>query len=167
MSNKSIPGIVIILLLSISIPGASKGQNSTGKTIQLKTNPVEVGKRITNPDSYAETSSTGMFIYALASGIDNGWLPKEKYMPNVVKGWEALAGYVNKKGKTRNVCIATNAKNSERHYLKRWKLTGDYHGQAAVLWAATAMESLQKRGNHESKKISISDTWYHSNYAAN
>lgn len=97
------------------------------------------------PDSYAETSSTGMFIYALASGIDNGWLPKEKYMPYVVKGWEALASYVNKKGKTRNVCIATNAKNSERHYLKRWKLTGDYHGQAAVLWAARGMVRLLKK----------------------
>ncbi|MCG6188609.1 glycoside hydrolase family 88/105 protein [Maribellus maritimus] len=94
------------------------------------------------PESYAETSSSGMFLYAMASGIDSGWLPFDEYKDNVTKGWDALAGYVNKKGKTKNVCIATNAKNSEKHYLKRWKLTGDYHGQAAVLWAATAMVKL-------------------------
>ncbi|MCY1718868.1 glycoside hydrolase family 88 protein [Prolixibacteraceae bacterium Z1-6] len=97
------------------------------------------------PDSYAETSSTGMFLFAMASGVDKGWLPAEEYKDTVTKSWEALAGYVNKKGKTRNVCIATNAKNSERHYLKRWKLTGDYHGQAAVLWAATAMLRLMEK----------------------
>lgn len=103
------------------------------------------------PDSYAETSSTGMFIYAMASGVDRGWLPENEYKGNVIKGWEALAGYVNKKGKTRNVCIATNAKNSERHYLKRWKITGDYHGQAAVLWAATAMVKLLQKNNNKIK----------------
>jgi rhamnogalacturonyl hydrolase YesR len=97
------------------------------------------------PNSYAESSSTGMFLYALASGLDKGWLPMEEYKEGVIKGWEALASYVNEKGKTRNVCIATNAKNSERHYLKRWKLTGDYHGQAAVLWAATAMVRLMEK----------------------
>jgi len=55
-----------------------------------------------------------------------------------------LAAYVNDKGKTRNVCIGTNARNSEWHYLKRLRKTGDFHGQAAVLWATSAMAEFIK-----------------------
>lgn len=96
------------------------------------------------PESYPETSSTGMFVFAMAGGIKKGILPETEYREAVIKAWNALAGYVNEKGKTRNVCIGTNARNSERHYLKRWRKTGDFHGQAAVLWASTAMIELLK-----------------------
>ncbi len=95
-----------------------------------------------DPESYPETSCTGMFLYALASGIENGWLPSEKYSANVVKAWNALAGYVNQKGEVENVCVGTNAKDNKKHYLTRPKKTGNFHGQAAVLWAATAMVRL-------------------------
>lgn len=94
---------------------------------------------IDDPDSYPESSSTGMFLYGLISGVDHGWLPKEKYQSVIEKGWEALASYVNEKGEAMNVCIGTNAKNNKKHYLNRMKTDGNFHGQAAVLWAATAM----------------------------
>lgn len=97
-----------------------------------------------DPESYAETSCTGMFIYAMATGMDKGWLPYDEYAPVVSKAWDALAGYVNEKGKTENVCIGTNAKNSKEHYLTRPTVTGNFHGQAAVLWAATAMLRLEE-----------------------
>lgn len=96
-----------------------------------------------DPESYPESSCTGMFLFALASGVDKGWLPAEKYMSNVEKAWNALAGYVNEKGETRNVCVGTNAKDNKKHYLTRPKSTGNFHGQAAVLWAAAAMVRLQ------------------------
>jgi len=95
-----------------------------------------------DPESYPETSCTGMFLYALASGIDKGWLPSEKYPANVENAWKALAGYVNEKGEVENVCVGTNAKNNKKHYLTRPKKTGNFHGQAAVLWAATAIMRL-------------------------
>ncbi len=97
-----------------------------------------------DPESYPETSCTGMFLYGLASGIDKGWLPLEKYSANVEKAWNALAAYVNEKGEVENVCVGTNAKDNKKHYLTRPKQTGNFHGQAAVLWAATAMVKLQK-----------------------
>ncbi len=97
---------------------------------------------LVDPESYPETSCTGMFLYALASGIENGWLPSEKYSANVEKAWNALAGYVNQKGEVENVCVGTNAKDNKKHYLTRPKKTGNFHGQAAVLWAATAMVRL-------------------------
>gem|GEM_PF-245739 len=100
-----------------------------------------------DPESFPESSCTGMFLYALASGLDKGWLPYDNYKVNVMKGWEALAGYVNEKGEAVNVCIGTNAKNSKRHYLTRPRSTGNFHGQAAILWAATAMVRLQEHTN--------------------
>lgn len=95
-------------------------------------------------ESYPETSCTGMFIYALATGIDRGWLPYDNYAGVVAKGWDALAVYVDDQGRTENVCIGTNAKNSKNHYLTRPTKTGNFHGQAAVLWSATALIRLNE-----------------------
>lgn len=94
------------------------------------------------PESFPETSCTGMFLFAMASGLNKGILPETEYRDTAIKAWNALASYVNEKGKTRNVCIGTNARNSEWHYLKRLRKTGDFHGQAAVLWAASSMAEL-------------------------
>ena len=96
------------------------------------------------PESFPETSCTGMFLFAMASGLKKGLLPEEEYLEVVHKGWNALASYVKDNGKTRNVCIGTNARNSEFHYLKRLRKTGDFHGQAAVLWASMAMVELME-----------------------
>ena len=98
-----------------------------------------------DPESYPESSCTGMFMFALASGLDQGWLSTDKYTGNINKGWDALSGYVNEKGEVMDVCIGTNAKDNKKHYLTRPKTTGNFHGQAAVLWAATAMVRLQER----------------------
>jgi unsaturated rhamnogalacturonyl hydrolase len=92
-----------------------------------------------DPTSFAETSCTGMFLFAMATGLENNWLPSGEYAGRVVKGWNALAGFVNEKGEVRDVCVGTNAKNRRKHYLTRPRRTGNFHGQAAVLWAATAM----------------------------
>lgn len=100
-----------------------------------------------DPQSYPESSCTGMFIYALASGLEKGWLPSEGYTEKILKGWKALAGYVNAKGEVRNVCVGTNAKDNKKHYLTRPKSTGNFHGQAAVLWAATAMTRLETKNS--------------------
>jgi rhamnogalacturonyl hydrolase YesR len=97
-----------------------------------------------DPASFAESSCTGMFLFAMATGVEKGWLPREKYLGKVTKGWNALAGYVNEKGAVREVCVGTNAKDNKKHYLKRPRHTGNFHGQAAVLWAATAMARLQE-----------------------
>jgi rhamnogalacturonyl hydrolase YesR len=98
-----------------------------------------------DPQSFAETSCTGMFLFAMATGLENNWLPSGEYAGQVVKGWNALAGFVNEKGEVRDVCVGTNAKNKRKHYLTRPRSTGNFHGQAAVLWAATAMIRWQAK----------------------
>ena len=97
-----------------------------------------------NPGSFAEPSCTGMFLFAMATGMDLGILPYDAYIGAVEKGWNALAGdYVNEKGEVIDVCMWTNAKKRVGYYLRRPRITGDYHGQAALLWAATAMLRLR------------------------
>jgi len=97
---------------------------------------------IDDPESFPESSCTGMFLYGFISGADQGWIPMEEYRHTIENGWEALASYVNEKGEAMNVCIGTNAKNSKKHYLTRPRTDGNFHGQAAVLWASTAMVRL-------------------------
>jgi unsaturated rhamnogalacturonyl hydrolase len=97
-----------------------------------------------DPESFEESSCTGMFLFAMATGLKKGWLQTNDYASSVQKGWEALAGYVNDRGEVREVCVGTNAGNKKKHYLTRPRSTGNFHGQAAVLWAATAMVHLRK-----------------------
>lgn len=54
-----------------------------------------------DPESYPspETSATGFIVYGLAYGINQGYLPADKYLPVVKKGWNALVEAVNAEGK--------------------------------------------------------------------
>ena len=54
-----------------------------------------------DPDSYPspETSATGFIVYGLAYGINQGYLPADKDLPVVKKGWEALTRAVETNGK--------------------------------------------------------------------
>lgn len=96
-----------------------------------------------NPESFAEPSCTGMFLFSMTTGVDLGILPYDEYIDAIVKGWNALStGFVNEKGEVIDVCMWTNAKQRVGYYLRRPRITGDYHGQAAVLWASTALIRL-------------------------
>jgi rhamnogalacturonyl hydrolase YesR len=94
---------------------------------------------IDDPESWPETSSTGMFTFAMIIGVKNGWLDKEVYGAAARKGWLALITYIEPNGDIREVCEGTNKKNDRQYYLDRKRLTGDMHGQAPVLWCATAL----------------------------
>jgi unsaturated rhamnogalacturonyl hydrolase len=94
---------------------------------------------IDHPESYAETSSTGMFTFALITGVKSGWLREKAYARAARRGWLGLVSYLDPNGDLRNVCQGTNKKNDLQYYLNRERLTGDLHGQAPVLWCATAL----------------------------
>ena len=93
---------------------------------------------IDDPTSWAETSSTGMFTFAMITGVKNGWLDAKTYAPAARKGWLALIKYINTEGDVTNVCEGTNKKNDHQYYLDRARRTGDNHGQAPILWCASA-----------------------------
>jgi unsaturated rhamnogalacturonyl hydrolase len=46
-----------------------------------------------------ETSGSSFFVFALAWGINNGYLDKTTYLPQVLKGWKALNDQVTPEGK--------------------------------------------------------------------
>lgn len=54
-----------------------------------------------DPDSYpgGEVSGSGFFCYALAWGINNKILDRERFLPAVKKAWTALNGCVNEEGR--------------------------------------------------------------------
>ena len=93
---------------------------------------------IDHPESYPETSCTGMFTFAMITGVKNGWLDKT-YAAAARKGWLSLISYLEPNGDIRDVCEGTGKKNDLQYYLDRKRLTGDLHGQAPVLWCATAL----------------------------
>lgn len=114
--------------------GLVKHQGSDGMWHQL----------MDDHNSFAEPSCTGMFLFSMITGIDLGILPGEEYFDAVQKGWNALStDFVNDKGEAIDVSMWTNAKKRVAYYHRRPRITGDYHGQAAVLWAATAMIRLR------------------------
>ncbi|MFC0184390.1 glycoside hydrolase family 105 protein [Pseudarcicella hirudinis] len=94
---------------------------------------------IDDPESWPETSGTGMFTFAMITGVKNGWLDKATYTPAARKGWLALITYLDNNSDIREVCEGTNKKNDHQYYLDRKRITGDMHGQAPVLWCATAL----------------------------
>ncbi len=94
---------------------------------------------IDHPEAWPETSASGMFTFALITGVKNGWLDQATYGPTARKGWTALVGYVDQNADVTNVCIGTGKKNDLEYYLTRPRHTGDFHGQAPVLWCASAL----------------------------
>lgn len=90
-------------------------------------------------DCWNETSGTAMFAYAIITGVKQGWLKSEEYGPVARKAWMALVTYIDSDGNVTEVCSGTNKKNNRQYYYDRLRKTGDYHGQAPVLWCAFAL----------------------------
>ena len=94
---------------------------------------------IDDPEAWKETSGTAMFTYAMITGVKNGWLDKKTYGTAARQGWLALISYINTDDELTEVCEGTNIKNDRNHYMQRKRIVGDLHGQAPLLWCATAL----------------------------
>jgi rhamnogalacturonyl hydrolase YesR len=103
---------------------------------------------IDQPDFWPETSGTGMFIFAMITGVKNGWLDTKLYGPAARKGWLGLITYLNPDANIRDVCAGTNKSAQTvgpdlavqlQYYKDRPRRVGDLHGQAPILWCASAL----------------------------
>ena len=94
---------------------------------------------IDEPDCWAETSGTAMFTYAMIIGVKHGWLKTSDYGPVARKAWLALVTYINDDGDVTEVCEGTVKTNDRQFYFDRPRITGDYHGQAPMLWCVAAL----------------------------
>lgn len=101
---------------------------------------------IDDPTAWPETSSSGMFAFAFITGVKEGWLNPEMYGPASRKAWLGLVSYLDENNNIHNVCEGTNKYNPKTngpdgraYYLARKRNVGDLHGQAPILWCATAL----------------------------
>jgi rhamnogalacturonyl hydrolase YesR len=94
---------------------------------------------VDDPESWKETSATGMFTFAMITGVQHNWLDKKIYGQAARKAWISLASYVNSNAELTNVCEGTGAGNNRQYYIDRKRIVGDMHGQAPLLWCASAL----------------------------
>ncbi len=101
------------------------------------------------PETWAETSCTGMFTFAFVTGVKNGWLDEKSYAPAARKAWLALVAKLDADANVQDVCVGTNKSHQETKsddlkvqydfYVARKRATGDLHGQSPILWTASAL----------------------------
>lgn len=91
-----------------------------------------------DPDSYPspETSATGFIVYGLAYGVNQGYLPADKYLPVIEKGWKALVSAVEPDGKPGWVQpVGADPKKVTRDMT-------ELYGTGALLMAAVEIHKL-------------------------
>jgi unsaturated rhamnogalacturonyl hydrolase len=94
---------------------------------------------IDHDESWPESSSSAMFTFAMITGVKNGWLDAATYGPAARRAWIAVTGYIDQNNDITSVCEGTGKLNNLDYYLNRKRRTGDFHGQAPILWAASAL----------------------------
>lgn len=94
-----------------------------------------------HPESWIETSCTGMFTYGLARGVNEGWLDPS-FASVARKGWRALEQKVTPDGDVLDVCGSTDT-GDLKFYLNRPRLKGDLHGFGSILLAGAEVQLLK------------------------
>jgi len=115
------------------IIGLARYQSETGLWHQI----------LDKPDSYLETSCSAMFTYAIAKGVNEGWLD-ERYKTIALNGWEGIKTKIQSDGQVKDTCIGTGIENDLVFYYKRPTSLNDIHGLGAVILAGVEISKLQK-----------------------
>ncbi|HKE96837.1 MAG TPA: glycoside hydrolase family 88 protein, partial [Povalibacter sp.] len=95
-------------------------------------------------ESYAETSASAMFVYAIARGINRGWLDPLAYGPVVSLGWNAVATKVNDKGQVVGTCVGTGMGWDPMFYMYRPVHVLAAHGYGPLLLAGAETIALYR-----------------------
>jgi rhamnogalacturonyl hydrolase YesR len=111
--------------------GAAAVQSGTGAWHQL----------LDKTDSYLETSSTAMFTFAIARGVNRGWL-QPVYAPIAQSGWRALEQRVRPDGTLDGACVSTTAAYDAVYYYNRPTDPKAMQGFGAVLMAGAEVTSM-------------------------
>jgi rhamnogalacturonyl hydrolase YesR len=94
---------------------------------------------VDRPDAWPETSGSAMFAFAFLRGVNQGLLPVAPYRGAALAAWDGLRSEVERDGRLRGVCVGTGQSADAQYYLDRPVVTGDLHGQAALLWTAAEL----------------------------
>jgi rhamnogalacturonyl hydrolase YesR len=99
---------------------------------------------VDRPDTYLETSASAMYVYAIAHGINRGWLDGKAYDPMVSLGWNAVAQKINATGQVEGTCVGTGMGFDPAFYYFRPVNVLAAHGYGPVLLAGAEMIALRK-----------------------
>jgi len=91
------------------------------------------------PETYLETSASAIFVYAIAHGINRGWIGPLAHGPMVMLGWNAVAKRVNDQGQVEGTCVGTDMAFEPVFYSHRPTSVYAAHGYGPVLLAGAEM----------------------------
>ena len=97
------------------------------------------------PDSYEETSSSAMYVFAIARGIRYGWLDNATFRPVVIRGWNGLTTTVNSTGQVEGTCVGTGLGWDDTFYLNRPTSVDAAHGYGPIFLAGTDLIYLLRK----------------------
>ncbi len=107
--------------------------------------------------NYLEATASSMFVYTLAKGINRGYLPREKYLPALLKGYEGIVRDFIKHNADNSISLTrccevagldyTNAKGRPRdgsfeYYVGEPIVDNDLKGIPAFILAGIELEQI-------------------------
>ena len=121
----------LLALFRRHIDGIIPYQSQTGLWHQL----------LDKPDSFLETSCTAMFTYAIARGVNQGYL-EPRYKSFALKGWQGVLTKIRPDGQVEGICTGTSTSDDLNDYYTRPTALNDVHGIGTVLMAGTEIIQL-------------------------
>ena len=89
------------------------------------------------PDTYLETSCSGMFTYCILKGVNEGWLDSS-FLEAGRKGWKGLLKVVNEEYELTGVCPPSDISEERSYYLKgKAPRLHDQHGVGPFILAGS------------------------------
>jgi len=101
-------------------------------------------------ETYLETSCTAMFAFAIARGVNRGWI-EPHWAPVAQTAWRAVEGKVMADGQIEGVCTGTSASYDMIYYANRPANLLAYHGYGPVFMAGAEMIRLLQTYNVETR----------------
>lgn len=113
-------------------------------------------------NTYLETSCTAMFTFAVAKGINEGWI-NHVYGPVALTGWNAINTRVLENGAVDGTCEGTTFAHDNTYYYHRGKSIYATHGYGPVLYAGAEMIRLLQNDKIEvqTARINARNSTYH------
>jgi len=98
---------------------------------------------INRTDCFEETSGSTYMVYAIAKGVNEGYLAKE-YSDVAISGWEGILSMQDDDGKIRNVTSQVSGSTSPAYYYNNPINESDDHLYGALFLAGVEMMKLNK-----------------------
>jgi unsaturated rhamnogalacturonyl hydrolase len=137
---------------------------ASGLWFQVLNKPTEKG-------NFLESSASCMFVYALARGVREGYLPPS-YLASAQRGYKGIQGHFVQTNSDATVSLSGTVKaaglggdpyrdGSYAYYIGEKVITDDPKGVGAFLLASTEMENAQNAALGRGKAVLL-DAWLNS-----